>query len=147
MKSCRQSFLIILPLAAQPVRRPGGKPAVVVRQSFCLWLRTSFSPCRPCLISSPGQRISLNRQASHLIGPQCASRVVKVRQASQKNAPSSLDVKPTFLPPRHSQSEEAPKLSTRLKTTASQIIQPQPPLRLVKVRKAFAAPLLLSLPV
>src|SRR3954469_11711508 len=39
LPSLKQSLsdapLIILPPAAQPVRRPGGKPAVVVRQSFC----------------------------------------------------------------------------------------------------------------
>jgi hypothetical protein len=56
-------------------------------------------PAAP-LISSHRQDISQKRQASHLLEPQRPSRVVKVRQASQKTAPSSLDVKP-LLPLRH----------------------------------------------
>src|SRR4051794_28424718 len=66
-----------------------------VPESFCLSV--------PSLTSSPGQAISPNCQASHLLEPQHLSRVVKVRQASQKTLSSSLDVKPHPLPPRHSQ--------------------------------------------
>src|SRR4051812_13141033 len=61
-----------------------------VLQSFCLWLRTL--PPAP-LTSIPPWAISANRQASHLSEPQQLSRVVKVRQASERAALSSLDVK------------------------------------------------------
>jgi hypothetical protein len=54
------------------------------------------------LTSSRAIAIPAKRQASHLPEPQQPSRVVKVRQASQKNVPSSLDVK-ALLPPRHNQ--------------------------------------------
>src|SRR4051794_24347808 len=47
------------------------------------------------LTSSWAIAIFPNRQATHLPEPQRPSRVVKVRQASQKAAPSSLDVKPS----------------------------------------------------
>jgi hypothetical protein len=48
------------------------------------------------LTSSRPIAIPAKRQASDLLEPHCLSRVVKVRQASEKTAPSSLDVKPSL---------------------------------------------------
>jgi hypothetical protein len=63
----------------------------------CVWLPL-VTPAAS-LTSTPAQATSPNRQASHLPETQYPSRAIKVRQASQKTAPSSLDVK-ALLPPR-----------------------------------------------
>jgi hypothetical protein len=49
------------------------------------------------LTSSPDKDILANRQGSYVVGPQHPSRVIKPRQGSWENAPSSLDVKPMAL--------------------------------------------------
>ena len=73
-----------------------------VIRTFCLSLAGRNRAVLTSNLSGPDFQ---KHQRLHLLEPQCPSRVVKVRQASQKTAPSSLDVKAPILPLRHIQAK------------------------------------------
>jgi hypothetical protein len=106
-----------------------------VPESFCLSV--------PSLTSSPGQAISPNCQALHLPDPQRPSRVVKVRQASEKSTASSLDVKVSFLWPAFHLRLSASICGQGIRFGPSknrfrQTLAPQSLLNLVQVSKSFS---------